>query len=435
MRKRLSWGAVLSLLIIVVAVTVCVTMLIAMRRFNSQVNELSNRQAMYDYVAGVDNAVRQNYYGTIDEEVLRRSMAAGEVAGIGDKYAAFLNNEEYIVWQEARSGQSTGFGLEVMTDADGQVVISTVQKGSTAYSAGLQKGDVVTALNKTPLGENAQETVETALQDSTSLILTVRRAEKETAFELSAAMFTRVCVDSEVLSNGTTGLIRIKSITDATPEQLKTAYNALKEQGVTELVLDLRNNSTGSPEAAKKIVSFLVPYGLYGYYTDKSGVTELRSEEAALLDMPAVVLVNQNTAGEAELIAGALKQAGVATLVGTRTAGRSLVQECFSLTTDNAAVCLSVGEFSLLDKAGWEGVGLTPDTEAQLDDAEQVKVLSLLSEQEDAQLQQALKTLSLAQNANSVPSVTEPTTTAPETDETAVETDETATETEPTAAE
>ena len=401
MRKRLSWGAVLSLLIIVVAVTVCVTMLVAMRRFNAQVNELSNRQSMYNYISDVDNAVRQHYYGTIDEEVLRRAIASGQVKGLGDKYAKYFTTEQYSAWLEQMSGQSTGFGLEIALDEKGQVVLSAVQAGSTAYSAGLQRGDVVTALNKAPLGENPLATLQAALDANTPLILTINRDGQETAFELSASAFTRISVDSSLVD--TTGLIRIKAITDATPDQLKAAFGSLKEKGATELVLDLRGIESGSPEAAKKILSFLLPYGLYGYYVDGEGTTELRAEESTQLDVPTAVLVSKKTAGEAELIAAALKQAGSAVLVGNQTAGRSLVQDCYSLASDNAAVYITVGEFLLLNKSGWEGKGLTPDVEASLTE-EQEKVWELILPEYDPQFQAAVTALKGT-------TTTEPTTT------------------------
>lgn len=409
MKKRLSWGAALSLMIIVVAVTVCVTMLVAMRRFNAQVNELSNRQAMYTYISDADNAVRQNYYGVIDEEVLRHAMASGEVAGIGDKYARFLTAAEYADRQEALSGQSTGFGLEVALDEEGCVAVSTVQKGSTAYSAGLQKGDIITALNKEALGSDPLATVQEALDGSMSVILTVRREDKDTAFELSSASFTPETVSGKLLD--TTGYIRIRAVNDATPEQLKTVFGSLKEQGVEDLVLDLRGVEGGSPEAAKKVLSFLLPYGLYGYYTDNDGSAELRAEEATLVDVPTAVLVNSHTAGEAELIAAALRQAHIATLVGDTTAGCAMVQQCFPLAADGCAVCITVGEFRLLDKSNWEGDGLAPDVAVSLM-AEQEKALELITPDSDAQLRAAIAALT--------PGQTVPTTTAPSVTTTSV---------------
>lgn len=403
MRKRLSLGAVLSLMIIVVAVTVCITMLFAMRRFNAQVNELNNRQAMYNYIADVDNAVRQNYYGEIDEEALRRAMASGQVGGIGDKYARYLTTEEYNAYLVAMSGQSTGFGITVVGNESGQVLLSDVQPGSTAYSAGMQKGDAIVALNKTPLGEDGLQKVEEALASSASIILTVQRDGKETAYELSAVAYARESVVSEL--DGTVGYLRIKTITEVTPGQVSAAYTSLKERGATALVLDLRNNESGSFEAAQEVLSLLLPHGLYGYYVDKDGTTELRAENTAQLDMPTAVLVNGKTAGEAELIAAALKQAGSAILVGNDTAGRAMVQECFPLSSDNSAVCLTVGEFQLLDKTNWEGKGLTPDVSASLT-AEQEAALDLVPRNEDHQYRAAVTKLTMSGEQNTTTTTT-----------------------------
>lgn len=409
MRKRLSWGAVLSLMIIVVAVTVCVTMLIAMRRFNAQVNELNNRQAMYSYVADVDNAIRQNYYGTIDEETLRRCIANGQISGIGDKYARYYTPEEYNARLASLAGQSSGFGVEVVLNESGQVVISTVYVNSRAYSAGLQKGDVVVALNKTALDSDPLGTVQAALNGNASIILTVRRGDLETAFDLSSSSYEQVCVESEL--NGTVGYLRVERLTDVTPKQAVKALEDLKEGGATALVLDLRGVDGGSRAAAEELLSSLLPRGQYGYYKDKNGTTELQAEQAGQLNLPCAVLVNSKTTGEAELIAGALRQMENVVLVGNTTAGRSMVQAFFPLSADNAAVCLTVGEYQLKDGSGWEGVGLVPNVEVSLT-AEQEAAPELVTKDQDAQYKAALEWLATGGVAVIPPTTT---TTTPTT--------------------
>ena len=424
MRKRLSWGAVLSLMIIVVAVTVCVTMLIAMRRFNAQVNELNNRQAMYSYVADVDNAIRQNYYGTIDEETLRRCIAGGQISGIGDKYARYYTPEEYSARLASLAGQSSGFGVEVVLNESGQVVISTVYVNSRAYSAGLQKGDVVVALNKTALDGNPLATVQEALNGNASIILTVRRGDLETAFDLSSSSYEQVCVESEL--NGTVGYLRVERLTDVTPKQATKALDELKERGATALVLDLRGVDGGSRGAAEELLSALLPRGQYGYYKDKNGTTELQAEQAGQMDLPCAVLVNNKTAGEAELIAGVLRQMDNVALVGNITAGRSMAQAFFPLSADNAAVCLTVGEYLLKDGSGWEGVGLVPNVEASLT-AEQEAAPELVTKDHDAQYKAAVEWLTTGGVGVVPPVTTTTTTTTAPTTTTTSETGETTT--------
>ncbi len=412
MNKKISIGAALAMMIIVVALTVSVTMLIAMRQFNSMVNELNKRQAMYSYLSEVDNAVRQNAYRAVDEEVLRQALAEGYIDGIGDPYAAFLTAEEYSRVQQETAGKSSGFGFEISRDLEGNAVISNVQKGSAAYSAGLQKGDRITALNKEPLPSESLTAAREKLKTETSIILTINREGKETAVELSAGAYSTVTVDEHMI--GKVGYIRIRSFTDTTDAQFKSAYNALLEQGAEAFVFDLRNNTGGSLEAAKSIISYLLPRGPYAYYQTANDRTELRAEEAYQMDKPSVTLINSRTTGEAELVAGALKQSGLTTLVGGKTYGRGLVQNHFTITSDSAAIRLSVAELKLVDDTSWEGTGLLPDEISTLT-AAQEQAFDTLSDEQDTQLQMALAKLSTA----TPPDTT--TTTDPTTDTTSGE--------------
>ena len=95
MNKKISIGATIALMIISIALTISVTMVVAMRIFNSSVNDVTQRRAMYQYVTEIDTAVRPHYLGTIDEEKLRTALAQGYVDGIGDPYAAYLSASEY----------------------------------------------------------------------------------------------------------------------------------------------------------------------------------------------------------------------------------------------------------------------------------------------------------------------------------------------------
>ncbi len=431
MNKKISLGAAIAAMVIVAAVAVSATMAIAMRRFDSLVSELSKRQEMYSKFAEIDNAIRQNYYGTIDEEALRNALASGYASGIGDPYAAFLTAEEYSEAQQKLSGKSTGFGFEVVRNSAGQVVISSVMKGSVAYSSGLQKGDVVTALDKNALGDDALSVMEKALRTATSMLLTVHRDDRDVAVELTTAAnmsFSLISVESRMID--TTGYIRIKAFTDVTTEQFKTAYADLLTQGAESIVLDLRDNAGGSLQSACKILDYLLPRGLYAYYTDSSGKQEFRADETYQIDIPCVTLVNGRTEGEAELVAAALHQSKSSMLVGTKTAGRAKVQQYFTIASDNSAVKLTVGELKLLDDTSWEGSGLQPDETVTPENTS--AAVETLTDASDMQLQTALRRLS---NTTNDPTTTTTTTaaTADETTTAASDAAETTTTTESAA--
>lgn len=116
MNKKISIGATIALMIISIALTISVTMVVAMRIFNSSVNDVTQRRTMYQYVTEIDKAVRPHYLGTIDEEKLRTALARGYVDGIGDPYAAYLSADEYKAVQQARSGKLTGYGYRAVPD-------------------------------------------------------------------------------------------------------------------------------------------------------------------------------------------------------------------------------------------------------------------------------------------------------------------------------
>lgn len=130
MNKKISIGATIALMIISIALTISVTMVVAMRIFNSSVNDVTQRRTMYQYVTEIDKAVRPHYLGTIDEEKLRTALARGYVDGIGDPYAAYLSADEYKAVQQARSGKLTGYGIELSRTEDGMPQITSVSKQS-----------------------------------------------------------------------------------------------------------------------------------------------------------------------------------------------------------------------------------------------------------------------------------------------------------------
>ena len=141
MSKKVSVGVLLTAVLLSIALTVSVTMVIAIRYFNSTVSDVTQRQAMFDYVTDVDKIVRYHYYGTIDEEKLRSALGEGYIDGIGDPYAAYLSAEEYREALDTLAGKQTGFGLDVALSDNGRIVITRVHPQSTADKAGIQAGD------------------------------------------------------------------------------------------------------------------------------------------------------------------------------------------------------------------------------------------------------------------------------------------------------
>ena len=424
MNKKISIGATVALIIISIALTISVTMVVAMRVFNSSLNDLNKRQVMYSYIEKVDGAVRQNYFGTIDEETLRAALARGYMDGIEDAHAAYLSATQYKEQMKINAGQSTGFGLEIMESTDGRIVVAAVHKNSAADRAGLQKGDVIASTDGAQEKESLAS-VRNKLQTAEKILITFTRGKETKAVNLSANDFTLVSAEGRIID--TVAYIRIRAFHDNTMEQFKKIYTSLEAENPSGYIFDLRDNTGGSVEAAKEMIAYLMPRGTFATLTGKDQKTKnLSAEDTYQMEAPSVTLVNSRTEGEAELFAGVLQEFGKTTVVGVKTAGRSLVQAYYPISTDGSAVKLSVSALALVRGGAWEGKGISPDKTVSLSSGKESHLL-LLSDAEDSQLQAAIAALQ-GGTANTT------NTTAATTDETAAPTSGNGTSSAPAAA-
>ncbi|MBP5303974.1 MAG: PDZ domain-containing protein [Clostridia bacterium] len=391
MKKRVSLSTTLALIFISIALSVSLTMVFAMKTFSSTVNEVSKRQAMYDYLTEVDKSVRQNYKGSIDEVILQEDLATAYMKAIGDAYADYLTADEYADHLREVSGSKDGYGIELaQVGKDSQITVVSVDVDSPAANAGVKVGDVLVSIEGTVINHTAKDllTAREILNDSTKALVKVSRNKTEQAFNLSSAVYTIKSVDSRMIDN--IAYIRITQFNEQTAEQFYAALDKLTAKNVEGFIFDLRDNRGGSLEAASEMTGYLLPTGTFANSIASDGTaTPITSTSAYVLRQNAIVLVNENTEGEAELFAGALQECSVARVVGSKTFGRSRIQNYYALSSDNAAIKLSVAELSLTKAGSWEGEGITPDVLEKT--PEGYVNVNMLSEKQDTQLQVALQ--------------------------------------------
>ena len=391
MKRKVSLSTTVTLILLTMALTVSLTMLLAMRHFNDQLQLVSQRQAMYSHINDVDKKVRE-YYPDLDEESLRRGITQGYIYGLNDPYAVYYDPARYAAEQLRLAGKANNVGVTLSLDAGAHVVVSRVQPNSAAGKAGVQKGDVVTAVDGTPITGKSLSELQTLMNTSTKVLLTVQRGEESHAYELAAFEYVVRTVQETVIDS--IGYVRVLAFYENTPDQFRATVSSLMEQGVSGLVFDLRNNAGGSSAAVQEILGYLTPIGVYGTMTDVNGnVTKLTSSVNNQLGVSTVTLVNSGTTGEAEFFAGVLQDAGLTTVVGQTTAGKAKYQEFFTLEADYSAVKLTIGSYGLLKSGSWQDVGIVPTVTAELP-AEQASVYQLLSPEEDGQVQVAIAQIS-----------------------------------------
>ena len=431
MKKKVSISTTVTLVLLTMAVTISLTMLLAMRYFNSQLQQVSQRQAMYSHIHDVDTIVRE-YYPDVDSELLRQSIAQGYVDGVNDRYADYYTPQQYADEQRRLSGKANDVGVVFSTNSEAQVVVSRVYPDSAADKAGVKIGDIVTAIDSVSVEGKSLSALQDQISTATKVLLTIRRGEGTHAYEISAFEYAVRTVQDTLI--GSIGYIRVTAFYENTPDQFKAIVSSLLEQEVTGLVFDLRNNVGGSPESVQEMLSYIMPLGVYGTMTDTKGnVTKLSTKVSSQLNLPTVTLINGVTAGEAEFFAGVLQDAGLTTVMGQTSAGKAKYQSYFVLEQDYSALKLTVGEYGRMKSGSWQGVGIVPDQTAVLP-PEQEAVQELLTPHEDAQVQAAVD--KLEENADlPIGGTTDPidpidptdTTTGTETTGTATETTTTTT--------
>lgn len=390
MKKKISLSTTVTLILLTMALTISLTMLIAMRHFNNQLQLVSQRQAMYSHINDVDKTVR-DYYPNLDEELLRQSIAQGYVHGLGDPYAAYYSPDRYTAEQLRLSGKANNVGVTLSLDGENHIVVSRVYADSAADKAGVKVGDVVMAVDSVSVEGKSLSELQSQISTASKVLLTVRRGEGNHAYELAAFEYAVRSVQDTMI--GTIGYVKVTAFYENTPDQFKAIVSALVEQEISGLVFDLRNNVGGDPAAVQEMLSYVMPLGAYGTMTDTKGnVTKLSTKIGNQLDLPTVTLINGGTAGEAEFFAGVLQDAGLTTVMGQISAGKAKYQSYFVLEQDYSALKLTIGEYGLMKSGSWQGKGISPAVEVVLP-PEQAAIYQLLSPHEDAQVQAAVSKL------------------------------------------
>lgn len=395
MNKKISLGACVALMAIVATITLSITYVLAMNTFNDRVHNVYERQLMYDKLSEVDQKIRQNFIGTIDQKALNDALAEGYIEGSGDRYGSYLSAEKYKSTLSDLEGRTVGIGATIRQNDDQSVLVIDVTSGSPAATAGLLVGDVIVSLDKKSTATlNFEEISETIQGEAGSKIsLVVKREGTNKTFDITRKEYEIVSVEHRVIKQNV-GYIKITEFNDNTTKQFTEAVRDLQNKDVVGIVFDLRDNPGGTLDSVAGILDLLLPAGNIVSSTDKDGkTTVLYTSDSLTVKLPMSVIMNKDTASAAELFAAALKDYRMATLVGTVSRGKGTMQKMFPLT-DGSVLNITVAKFNPPSSENFDGVGLTPDIKSALTE-EQIYDFYKLTEDTDPQLLAAVNALAL----------------------------------------
>ncbi len=393
------------MLVILTAFLTCILTTIYITNKNGTSNDKQSISSLFGIESSNDNQLTKSikyiktildkyYLNDIDEDKAIEGALEGYVSSLGDPYTEYIPKDEMEDYKNNLMGNYVGVGIYMAQNSkDNTIVVLTPIKYSPAEEAGIQPGDIIKKINGVEYtGENMTAAANSIKgEEGTSVTLEIQRGQEIKTFELTRKKITTNPVIAEKLENNI-GYLEVTSFDEDTAENFKAKYEELKSQGITSLIIDLRNNGGGLVEQALKIADYIVPKGedlLVTVDKDKNEKIE-RSEEDVLIDMPIVVLVNGNSASSSEILAGALKDLNEATVVGTTTYGKGVIQQLLTLRS-GAGLKVTVEEYYTPNRTKINGVGIEPNEKVEL--PENVSNPLLVQRDEDTQLQKAIEIL------------------------------------------
>ena len=329
----------------------------------------------------------------LDNDKLLDAAMRGMVSKLDDPYAQYFTEEEYQKLLTDNAGDYVGIGISIQApDETGAKVIS-VYSDSPADKAGIQKGHVITKVNGNTTAEKSLQEVITYFSDDTTVPdeITYLRDGVETTVSLLRAEVHIVRVTSSVL-DGNIGYVHISEFNGSVATDFSSAVDALKQQGIDKLIIDLRDNPGGGLTEVLNVAYRLIPKDkVIVSIRSKNGDEDVyKSQGTEQYDMPIVVLVNGGSASASELLTGALKDYGIATIVGTQTFGKGIVQSYFHLSNSKGWVKMTTDAYYTPNGVCIQGVGITPDLVVDLPDELKDISVDLLDPAKDTQLQAAI---------------------------------------------
>ncbi|MBA4347948.1 MAG: hypothetical protein C0413_03750 [Clostridiales bacterium] len=321
----------------------------------------------------------------------------GMISKLDDPYAQYFTEEEYQELLTNNAGDYVGIGITIQAPDDMGALVQNVYSGAPADQAGIRKGDIITQVNgKATAGKSLDEVI-TYFSDDSAVpdeLVYLRDGSLTTVSVLRAEIHI-IRVSSNVL-NGSIGYLRITEFNGSVATDFSNAVAEFQEQGIENMIVDLRDNPGGGLNEVLNVAYTMIPEDkVIVSIRSKNGDEDIyRSEGGEKLTMRIVVLVNGNSASASELLAGALQDYDLATIVGTQTFGKGIVQSYFHLSGQNGWAKMTTDAYYTPNGVCIQGIGITPDIVIDLPEDLKNSAIELLDPAKDAQLQAAINVFS-----------------------------------------
>ncbi len=379
-------------IITVVITTICIYSKESNSNTESSIGEAIRSSELEAKLSAIRNKIDKEYIGSVDENSLIEGAIKGYVSGLNDVYSEYLTVDEMSEFTEDAQGEYVGIGVYITKDTENnEIVIYGTMQNSPAKEAGLQTGDILISVDGEECNGDDFDTITNKIKGikGTKVTIGILRDNEEKTFEIERRDIEVEHIVSQVLEDNI-GYIYISSFEGNVAEQFENAFNDLKSQNITSLVVDIRNNGGGIVDECLEIAELMTDKGdTLLIEADKNGNEEItRADKAKVIDMPIVLLVNEYSASASEILAGILKEnVENATLVGNTTYGKGVIQTLYPLS-DNSGLKITTDEYFTPNHNKINKIGIEPDI--KITDYTFNGTLDL---EKDTQLQKAIEEL------------------------------------------
>lgn len=324
----------------------------------------------YSNYAGLFEAreiLMNNYNGDVEDNTLLDGAIKGMAASLKDPYTLYMTEEEYKKFNLSNSGLRVGIGVTI-TVQDDKVTIINIEKGNPADKANLKVGDIIEKIDGIDVEGSTNKAISLISKgDSNKTVLTILRDGEVFDAEVKKEEIKTEAVYFEKIEDNI-GYIQLKNFNEGSSTEFINALTDLINNGVTGVIIDLRDNGGGFLTEAEKIASQFIEEGkVITTLSNKFGKEKVSKSKGGIgKDVKVVLLVNGNTASASEVVTGALRDYSIATIVGTNTFGKGIAQAPFTLENTNGALKVTIDNFYTPNGENIHKVGIKPDYEVTL---------------------------------------------------------------------
>ncbi len=328
---------------------------------------IDSRQAPRDGINELYQQLIDNFDGEITDEAILDGQKSGLVSAADDPYTEFFTEQETKEFNEGLNGTFEGIGAELGKEGNYVVIVAPI-KGAPAEKAGIQSGDIITEIDGESAADISVTEAVTRIRGpkGEEVVLTIVRDGQELKVPITRDTITIESVEWE--KQGDTGIITISRFGDDTVELTRKAATELKEQGIKNIVLDMRGNPGGLLDAAVDVSAIWLPKGSTVLEEKRNDVvikTYKTDDQPLLPGMPTVVLINGGSASASEIVAGALHDNEAATLIGTKSYGKGSVQRVIPLAA-GGSLKVTIARWFTPNGKNIDKEGIAPDQEVEL---------------------------------------------------------------------